>query len=173
MRLFIVPLLEHYDRQGTVEKPFKLRMDFSNPISKERLQEEDEEDQAGSGNKYRHHWMDGNMEFKDGVKISWEIEDVVRKRESRIKGDLSSTSGKYQIAHVLNMRFAAPLDHFSVAKDDIMKTDDGKYYIIAIHKKDISESLEEAMSLEIFIESVEEGYNFLTPHPQKERPDAV
>ena len=59
MRLFIVPMLEHFQRQGSVKEAFSLRMDFSHPITKERLSENDEEDNNKPGNIYRHHWMDG------------------------------------------------------------------------------------------------------------------
>jgi hypothetical protein len=43
----------------------------------------------------------------------------------------------------------------------MMETDDGLYYITSIHKKDISESLEEGMSPEVFTSSIDEGYHFV------------
>lgn len=163
MRLFIVPMLEHFLRKGTVAKAFSLRMDFSHPITKDRLSENDDEEDIKTGNIYRHHWMDGNMVFNDGVKITWEIEDVISKRDnsdkkSRKKRD---TTGKYQIQHVLNMHFSAPKEHFLAVNKDMMETDDGFYYIVSIHKKDTSDSLDDGMAPEVFISSLEEGYHFV------------
>ena len=163
MRLFIVPMLEHFQRQGSVKEAFSLRMDFSNPITKERLSETDEEDNNKPGNIYRHHWMDGRMVFNDGVKITWEIEDVINKREDNYKKEPEKTgsTGKYQIQHILNMHFSAPKEHFLAVNEDMMETDDGLFYIVSIHKKDISESLEEGMSPNVFISSLDEGYHFV------------
>lgn len=163
MRLFIVPMLEHFLRKGTVTEAFSLRMDFSHPITKDRLSENDDEEDIKTGNIYRHHWMDGNMVFNDGVKITWEIEDVISKRDnsdkkSRKKRD---TTGKYQIQHVLNMHFSAPKEHFLAVNKDMMETDDGFYYIVSIHKKDTSDSLDDGMAPEVFISSLEEGYHFV------------
>jgi len=163
MRLFIVPLLEHFQQQGSIKEAFSLRMDFSHPITKERLSETDEEENINMGNIYRHHWMDGKMEFNDGVKITWEIEDVISKRDNNIKKDAEKKdpTGKYQIRHILNMHFSAPKEHFSAVNEDMMETDDGLFYITSIHKKDISESLDEGMSPDVFISLIEEGYHFV------------
>jgi hypothetical protein len=163
MRLFIVPVLEHYERQGSLHKPLNLRMDFSHPVKKEHITQANEESEAEetSVNIYRHHWMDGKLVFNDGVKIDWEIEDVVNKKPKGEKSAVNDPSAKYQIQHVLNMHFSAPKDTFTVANKDIMETDDGKFYIVSIHKKDISESLDEGMSPEVFISSVDEGYHFV------------
>ena len=163
MRLFIVPMLEHFRRQGTVKEAFNLRMDFSHPIAKERLSEKDEEDNNKTGNIYRHHWIDGKMVFNDGVKITWEIEDVISKREGNNKkeSEKKDSTGKYQIQHILNMHFSAPKEHFIAVNEDMMETDDGLSYIVSIHKKDISESLDEGMSPDVFISSLDEGYHFV------------
>jgi hypothetical protein len=163
LRLFIVPMLEHFSRQGSVKEAFSLRMDFSHPITKERLSESDEEDNQKPGSIYRHHWMDGNMAFNDGVKITWEIEDVISKRDgsTRRSGDKKDTAGKYEIQHILNMHFSAPKEHFIAVNEDMMETDDGLHYIVSIHKKDISAGLDEGMSPEVFISSIEEGYHFV------------
>ena len=163
MRLFIVPMLEHFQHQGSVKEAFSLRMDFSHPINKERLSETEEEDSSKPGNIYRHHWMDGKMVFNDGVKITWEIEDVVSKRDGNIRKDSEKkdSAGKYQVQHILNMHFSAPKEHFLAINKDLMETDDGLFYIVSIHKKDTSESLDEGMSPEIFISSLDEGYHFV------------
>jgi len=163
MRIFIVPMLEQFQVKRSLEKPFYLRMDFSNPITKERLSQTIEEEKERPSNVYKHHWMDGNMEFKDGVKISWEINDVIRKNDGEIQDKLSGkeTLGKYQIQHTLNMHFSAPTEKFMPENKDMMETDDGKFYIVSIHKKDISESLDQGMSPEVFISSLEEGYHFV------------
>ena len=163
MRLFIVPMLEHFLRQGSIKKAFSLRMDFSHPITKERLTENDEEDNSKPGNIYRHHWMDGKMVFNDGVKITWEIEDLINKRNGNIINESGKKdfTGKYQIQHILNMHFSAPKEHFIAVNKDMMETDDGLFYIVSIHKKDLSESLDEGMSPEVFISSLEEGYHFV------------
>ena len=163
MRLFIVPMLEHIRKTGSVKKAFSLRMDFSHPVTKERLAESDEEENQKPGSIYKHHWMDGNMELKDGVKITWEIEDVVSKKDSSRKNgkDKTNSTGKYQIQHILNMHFSAPKEHFIAINEDMMETDDGLYYIVSIHKKDVSDGLDEGMSPEIFISSIEEGYHFV------------
>jgi hypothetical protein len=163
MRLFIVPMLEHFHRKGSIKEAFSLRMDFSHPITKERLSETDEEENKNAGSIYRHHWMDGKLVFNDGVKITWEIEDMISKRDNNIKKDpkKKDPSGKYEIQHILNMHFSAPKEHFSAVNEDMMETDDGLFYITSIHKKDISESLNEGMSLDIFISSIEEGYHYV------------
>lgn len=70
------------------------------------------------------------------------------------------SEGKFQINHILNMHFLAPKTGF-IAKNEMMETDDGKYYIVSIHKKDISENLEKGMSYEVFLSSIQEGYNFV------------
>ena len=165
MRLFIVPLLEHLDRKGSVDKPFYLRMDFTDPIKKEYLSQTVEEEKERPVNIYRHHWMDGKLVFKDGVKITWEINDVVTKKHSQVqeKESTDETSGRYQIQHILNMHFSAPKENFSPVNKDMMETDDGMYYIVSIHKKDVSESLDHGMSPQVFISSVEEGYHFVEP----------
>jgi hypothetical protein len=165
MRLFIVPMLEHYLDEGSLKDPFFMRMDFSHPIKKDYLSQTIEEEKEKPSHIYKHHWMDGKMVFKDGVKVTWEIEDVVQKQVSEIQDDVSRMefSGKHQIHHILNMHFSAPKEHFDPANKDMMETDDGKYYIISLHKKDISESLDEGMSLEIFISSIQEGYHFVEP----------
>ncbi len=163
LRLFIVPMLEYFRKRGSVKEAFNLRMDFSHPITKERLSESDEEDNQQPGSIYRHHWMDGKMVFDDGVKITWEIEDVINKRDSGIKrsGTKKTPAGKYEIQHVLNMHFSAPKEHFIAINEDMMETDDGLYYIVSIHKKDVSDSLDEGMSPEVFISSIKEGYHFV------------
>lgn len=163
LRLFIVPMLEYFSRKGSVKDAFSLRMDFSHPITKERLSESDEDENQKPGSIYRHHWMDGNMEFNDGVKITWEIEDVISKRDGKVKKgrDKKDPTGKYEIQHILNMHFSAPKEHFLAVNEDMMETDDGLYYIVSIHKKDVSDSLDEGMSPEVFISSLEEGYHFV------------
>jgi hypothetical protein len=156
-------MLEYFRKQGSVKEAFSLRMDFSHPITKERLSESDEEENQKPVSIYRHHWMDGKMEFNDGVKITWEIEDVISKKNSGIKGrgNKKSSAGKYEIQHVLNMHFSAPKEHFDAVNRDIMETDDGLYYIVSIHKKDVSDGLDEGMSPDVFISSIEEGYHFV------------
>jgi hypothetical protein len=163
MRLFIVPMLEHYQRKGSLEDPFYLRMDFSNPVQSDFLSQTIEEEKEQPNNIYKHHWMDGRMVFNDGVKISWEIKDVIRKKESEARdtSGQSDYTGKFQIHHVLNMHFSAPKKHFNPANKDMMETDDGEYYITSIHKKDISDSLDEGMSPDVFISSIQEGYHFV------------
>ena len=163
MRLFIVPMLEHFRKKESVKEAFSLRMDFSHPITKERVSESEEEENQKPGSVYRHHWMDGNMTFDDGVKITWEIEDVISKRTGNAKraGKKNDQTGKYEIQHILNMHFSAPKEHFIAVNEDMMETDDGLYYIVSIHKKDISESFDEGMSPEVFISSIEEGYHFV------------
>jgi hypothetical protein len=161
MRLFIVPMLEYYQQKASLSSPVKLKMDFSNPVKNEHLSRTVEEEKEHPINIYKHHWMDGSLIFNDGVKIDWEIEDVVRKKENEKKTEGEETSGKLQIQHILNMHFSAPKEQFTTADKDIMETDDGQYYIVSIHKKDISESLDEGMSPEVFISSVEEGYHFV------------
>jgi hypothetical protein len=163
MRLFIVPMLEYFSKQGSVKKAFSLRMDFSHPITKERLSKADDEENQKTDSIYRHHWMDGNMMFNDGVKITWEIEDVISKRDGNLKrgGIKKDPTGKYEIQHILNMHFSAPKEHFIAINKDMMETDDGLYYIVSIHKKDISDSFDEGMSPEVFISSIEEGYHFV------------
>jgi hypothetical protein len=163
MRLFIVPMLEYFSKQGSVKKAFSLRMDFSHPITKERLSKADDEENQKTDSIYRHHWMDGNMMFNDGVKITWEIEDVISKRDGNLKrgGNKKDPTGKYEIQHILNMHFSAPKEHFIAINKDMMETDDGLYYIVSIHKKDISDSFDEGMSPEVFISSIEEGYHFV------------
>ncbi len=163
LRLFIVPMLEYFRKKGSIKNAFNLRMDFSHPITKERLSESEEEENQKPGSIYRHHWMDGRMEFDDGVKIAWEIEDVINKKESGIKrsGNKETSAGKYEIQHVLNMHFSAPKEHFLAVNKDMMETDDGLYYIVSIHKKDVSASLDEGMSPEVFISLIEEGYHFV------------
>jgi hypothetical protein len=156
-------VLAHFKDKKSLEIPFYMRMDFSNPITKERLSQTIEEEKERPGNIYKHHWMDGNMEFNDGVKISWEIEDVIRKNDGDIQDKLSGNElvGKYHIQHTLNMHFSAPKEQFIADNKDMMETNDGKYYIVSIHKKDISESLDQGMSPEVFISSLEEGYHFV------------
>ena len=163
MRLFIVPMLEYFSKQGSVKKAFSLRMDFSHPITKERLSKADDEENQKTDSIYRHHWMDGNMMFNDGVKITWEIEDVISKRDGNLKrgGNKKDPTRKYEIQHILNMHFSAPKEHFIAINKDMMETDDGLYYIVSIHKKDISDSFDEGMSPEVFISSIEEGYHFV------------
>jgi hypothetical protein len=162
LRLFIVPMLEYFRKQGSVKKAFSLRMDFSHPITKERLSESDEEENQKPGSIYRHHWIDGKMVFEDGVKITWQIEDVINKKEGGIRSSTKNApAGKYEIQHVLNMHFSAPKEHFIAVNKDMMETDDGLYYITSIHKKDISESFEEGMSPEVFTSSIQEGYHFV------------
>ena len=163
MRLFIVPMLEYFSRKGSVKGSFSLRMDFSHPITKDRLSEADEEETQIQGNIYRHHWMDGNMVYNDGVKITWEIEDVISKKVGNAKrsGDKKDQTGKYEIQHILNMHFSAPKEHFIAVNEDMMETDDGLFYIVSIHKKDTSAGLDEGMSPEVFISSLEEGYHFV------------
>jgi hypothetical protein len=163
MRLFIVPMLEYFSKQGSVKKAFSLRMDFSHPITKERLSKADDEENQKTDSIYRHHWMDGNIMFNDGVKITWEIEDVISKRDGNLKrgGNKKDPTGKYEIQHILNMHFSAPKEHFIAINKDMMETDDGLYYIVSIHKKDISDSFDEGMSPEVFISSIEEGYHFV------------
>lgn len=163
MRLFIVPMLEYFRKKGSVKEAFSLRMDFSHPVTKERLSKSDEEENQKQGSIYRHHWMDGKMVFDDGVKITWEIEDVVSKKDGGMKrnGNKKNISGKYQIQHVLNMHFSAPKEHFIAINEDMMETDDGLYYITSIHKKDISDNFDEGMSPEVFISSIEEGYHYV------------
>ena len=165
MRLFIVPMLEHYNREGSLPEPFRLKMDFSNPITKSHLSQTIEEEKERPSNIYKHHWMDGNMVFSDGVKITWQIEDVIRTEDSNVEDGASRMdfSGKFKIHHVLNMHFSAPKDHFNPVNKDMMETDDGKYYITSIHKKDISDSLDEGMSPDVFISSIKEGYHFVLP----------
>jgi len=165
LRLFIVPMLEHYQRKGSLKEPFQMRMDFSNPIKKDYLSQTIEEEKERPSNIYKHHWMDGNMVFNDGVKIAWQIEDVIRKEDIDVQDTASRMefSGKYQIHHLLNMHFSAPKERFNPENKDMMETDDGKYYITSIHKKDISDSLDEGMAPEVFISSIQEGYHFVKP----------
>lgn len=162
MRMFIVPVLEDFNRNHTVDKPFYLRMDFSSPIRKDYLARRVDEDHLKPVQVYEHHWMKGKLEFIDGVKISWEIKDVVIKKglESMDSSSAVESEGKFQINHILNMHFLAPKTGF-IAKNEMMETDDGKYYIVSIHKKDISENLEKGMSYEVFLSSIQEGYNFV------------
>ena len=162
MRMFIVPVLDDFQKNGIVEKPFYLRMDFSSPIRKDYLARKVEEEHLKPVQVYEHHWMKGKLEFQDGVKISWEIKDVVIKKgsESTDNSPGIEGSGKFQINHILNMHFLAPKEHFA-AKNEMMETDDGKYYIVSIHRKDISENLDQGMSYHVFLSSIQEGYNFV------------
>lgn len=161
LRLFIVPVLEHFESKGSLDKALDLNMDFSNPVKDEHLTGTIEEEKESPVNIYRHHWMEGKMEFTDGVRITWEIEDVVKRMESEKKLSLDEVSGNYVIQHTLNMHFRAPKDRFSALNKEMMETDDGKYYIVSFHKKDISENLDEGMSPEVFISSVTEGYSYV------------
>ena len=165
MRMFIVPMLEHLQQQGSVSQPFHLRMDFSNPIKKEYLTQTIEEEKEELVNLYKQHWMDGKLVFNDGVKITWEIKDVIKKKESQgiEKAIDEVATGKLEIQHILNMHFSAPKANFIAVNKDMMETDDGNFYIVSIHKKDMSENLDEGMTLQVFLSSVEEGYNFVEP----------
>jgi hypothetical protein len=165
MRMFIVPMLKHLQSTESVTKPFPLKMDFSNPIKKDYLTQTVEEEKEKPIHVYKHHWMDGNLEFKDGVKITWEINDVIKKKEVHTIEEVivEDVLSKYEIQHVLNMHFSAPKEYFVALNKDMMETDDGKYYIVSIHKKDIKEGLDEGMTPQVFLSSVEEGYRYVKP----------
>jgi len=163
LRIFVVPLLKKYLLDGNIKDNLQLKMDFSSPISPERLTATVESNQKDRNKLYKHHWMEGSIQYNDGVKITWEIEDIVKKIERELPNkaanlDLSSI---YKVDHILNMHFYAPKNKFDSVNKELMESKDGEFYILSIHKKDISNSLEEGMDPQTFISSVEEGYKKL------------
>ncbi len=73
LRIFVVPLLKKYLEQGNIEENLQLRMDFSSPISPERLTATVESNHKDRSKLYKHHWMEGSIQYNDGVKITWEV----------------------------------------------------------------------------------------------------
>jgi hypothetical protein len=168
LRIFVVPLIEYFEDEELVEGNIFLRMDFSNPIKKDKLISSRDKDSKT----YKIHWMDGEMILKDGVKIVWEIEDVIKKVERNIQAlahkiDLTSKiymdlTGNIKnilfIDHDLKVRFFAPKSKFEPLDEDIHVTEDNEYYILSKESKDKSDSMDEGMDPKVFIKNMEACY---------------
>ncbi len=160
LRLFIMPLLEHLDDQNIVEGPVTLRMDFSKPTAKENLVQTIEDEKEKHRRLFRFHWMDGDMNFSDGVKITWEIKDEVYQEERSIQDKASNLdlTSKYRLTHYLKMKFFAPTESFESLEKEPRTSENGKYFIFDLAQQDTSDSMEEGMTPAKFIEILEKGY---------------
>ena len=163
LRIFVVPLLKKYLDERNIKEELKLRMDFSSPIASERLTATVESKSKDRNKVYKHHWMEGSIQYNDGVKITWEIEDIVKKIERNLQDKATNMdmSSIFNVDHILNMHFYAPVARFDSINKELMESKDGEFYILSIHKKDISNSLDEGMDPQTFIAAVEEGYKKL------------
>ncbi len=175
LRLFMVPLLEHLQDEKMVKGYFFFRMDLSMPDRKEKLVQTVEEGEHAKI--YKHHWMDGEMTLNDGIKITWEIDDTVKKVQRNIqkiasRSDLTSkiymdlTSKIKNIVfvdHVLKMRFFAPVDSFKPLEDGVSTSKDGNYYYFQIEQTDQSGNLDEGMDPRAFINALSAGYKKVKP----------
>jgi len=159
LRVFIVPLLEHFKESGSVIGPIDLKMDFSNPKKDEKLAGQ-MEDRAQSDKIFRHHWMEGKAVLEDQILIQWDITDIVKESGRNFGGisDEEDTRKKNTIVHKLDIKFQFPKDKFELVNDENKFIDSGDHWIFQINREDSSTSLAEGMSPAIFLNALKERF---------------
>lgn len=160
LRMFVVPLLEHFKEKNTIEDPIKLKMDFSNP-KKDKNKAEQMDDKIESGRIFKHHWMEGKLIFTDQILIHWEIDDIVKEtvRNFKSTGNSIELKKKNTVVHKLDMKFQAPKNKFEMVKKGTETADSGEHIIIQINRENISNKLEDGMTPDIFLDAIKEGYD--------------
>lgn len=160
LRIFIVPLLEYFRENRTVNGPIALKMDFSNPKKDKNLAGE-LDDQVQSDKIFRHRWMEGKVTLKDRISIHWNITDIVKESGKYFIGskEQGNKKKKIKIVHKLDMNFQIPKDQFKLKKQNSKSVETEDYHVIQINKEDFSESLQEGMSPQVFLEAIQEGYS--------------
>ena len=159
LRIFIVPLLESFNKENMIEDPFYMKMDFSNPKKNKNLvvQADRGEDK---GKIYKHHWMEGSLTYTDQVMIRWQIVDIVKETAKKQAGNAARMGFKknYLIIHQLAMDFHIPKNTYEIIikNEDLVESED--YYILRLKREDTSKSLEEGMNPGVFLDAVQEGY---------------
>ncbi len=158
LRMFVVPLLEHFKETKAIKGPINLKMDFSNPKKNKNLAGQVEYN-IETDKIFRHHWMEGKLMLDDQVSIQWEITDIVKEsgRYFGTSGGQSDSKKKNTIIHKLGMKFMIPKLQFDLAKSDLKTIHTDDYWIIQIFREDSSNSLEEGMSPDIFLDAIKEG----------------
>lgn len=158
LRMFIVPLLEHFKETKAVTGPVNLKMDFSNPKKDKNLAGQ-MDDQVVSDKLFRHHWMEGKLILDNQISIQWDITDIVKERGSyfSVSGKQKDLDKKNMIVHKLGMKFKVPKNKFEIVKSDINTIDTDDFWIIQIYREDSSTSLEEGMSPDIFLNAIKAG----------------
>lgn len=158
LRMFIVPLLEHFKETKAVTGPVDMKMDFSNPKKNKNLAGL-MDDQVVSDKLFRHHWMEGKLILDNQISIQWDITDIVKERGSyfSVSGKRKDPDRKNVIVHKLGMKFKIPKNKFEIVKSDIDTIDTEDYWIIQIYREASSISLEEGMSPDIFLDAIKAG----------------
>lgn len=159
LRIFIVPLLEYFRENSMVNGMIGLKMDFSDPKKDKNLVGE-LGDKEQSDKIFRHQWMEGKAALESRIIIQWTITDIVKETGKYFSG--SGESGKekkkIKIVHKLDMKFQIPKDQFTLKNRDAKVEEKEDYKIIQIFKEDFSESLQEGMSPDVFLEAIHAGY---------------
>ncbi len=160
LRIFIVPLLENYKEENSVNALIDLKMDFSNPKKHKNLIKQ-MEGQDESGRIFKHHWMEGKLTFTDQIMIQWNIEDVVEETRKNFKkrtGNQIGQKEKNSIRHKLDLKFLVPKNKFELLNKEAETTESEEYIIIQINRESSSNTLEEGMSPLVFLNAIKEGY---------------
>jgi hypothetical protein len=158
LRMFIVPLLEHFKETKAVTGPVELKMDFSNPKKYKNLAGQIN-DKVVTDKLFRHHWMEGNLILDNQISIQWDITDIVKETGSYFgtSDNRADLKKKNMIVHKLGMKFRIPKNKFEIVKSDLNTIDADDYWIIQIYREDSSISIEEGMSPDIFLDAIKAG----------------
>lgn len=160
LRIFIVPLLEYFRENRPVNGMIDLKMDFSDPKKDKNLAGE-LGDKAQSDKIFRHPWMEGKVILENRISIHWNITDIVKETGKYLRGsgEPGKEKKKIKIIHKLDMKFQIPKDQFTLKDQDLKTVETGDYRVIQINKEGFSESLQEGMSPDIFLEAVNTAYS--------------
>ncbi len=171
LRLFVVPLTIILLEEANKEKKITYNLNVKNPVRKDNISEI-----IPNTNKrypkikttfYKSEWMEASAEFSDGVKLNWDIEDVIRKRNiTKIsRSGKTKYKVKYKIKHIINMQVQLPKSKYQLTADptSFLYKDSNNYHVLKIKGKAISNSLVQGLDINAFLELVASAYSKFKP----------
>ncbi len=156
MRVFLVPLIQELDRRMDEKATLNLKMNFSSPVTFDKLTGTLHDHGEKPVKEYRHDWMEGKLVLKDGNRLEWHIRDIVHEKGSKFSEKAEKMKFKdYEITHHLDLKFFPDLSKFRLIDENYLSG--GEEKVLELHAESKSESLEEGMDPKLFIDLLDEA----------------
>jgi hypothetical protein len=160
LRIFLVPLIKQLSDQIDEKALIFLDLDFSSPVTEDKLVKTGESGNNGLARIFQHHWIDGKIILKDRVVIYWNVEDIVRQRQTKFSDKTEKMKFRdYEILHRLDFEFHAPSDRYQPVQANLQEKEG--WIIIKLMKESTSGSLDQGVDPELFIGCVDEAYKMV------------